>query len=239
MRCLSLLLAAATIAACGAARYATPGPAADLARLATPTVGAVLERAPASRLPAHVAIVRLQGPGYRSRTATGWGRGAFSIVTTPDVETEEDFARIARLPRVAGAIRLNRMLVPHSLETEEDLRLAAARLRADLVLAYTFATEFEVKRKLKPAAVLTLGLLPDRRATVRTVASAIILDTRTGFVYGAVESQASEERLANAWGSEGAVDSARRRAEREAFEKLLEHLEQSWPAMVVYSPARG
>src|SRR5215471_2925003 len=96
----------------GCVEYATPGRAADLravgvsqAMVAGGTESAIqqqLGKRPLAALPTGIAVVRIQGPSYRSATAQGWGSGRYSIVTTRDVEPETAAQRLAKLPMVRG-----------------------------------------------------------------------------------------------------------------------------------------
>jgi len=226
-----LVFALALLPACLAGRYLTPGKPADLSLFADPPVRALLDRKPVAPFPARLAVVRVQGPGYRSQTAHGWGRGGFTIVTTRDVEEDEQFDRIAALPQVAAVARMNKLLFPRHLGSEMELRKAAAAVQADVVLVYTFDTAFHVDRRLRPATFVSLGLFPNRKARVHATAAGLLVDTRTGFVFGTVEATANRSKLANAWSSRQAVDDSRRRAESEAFEGLVREVERAWPGI--------
>jgi hypothetical protein len=69
-------------------------------------------------------------------------------------------------------------------------------------------------------------------ARVVTTASAVLLDTRNGYVYGVAEATAREDKLANAWTSDDAIDSARRSAETAAFDKLVDDFARAWKQVV-------
>ncbi|MDB5326869.1 MAG: putative lipoprotein [Phycisphaerales bacterium] len=190
------------------------------------------EAKPLARFPATIAVARVQSGTYQSRTAQSYGEGAYRLITTRDVETDADFEKLGQLPGVAGVAPVNRMLVPEQLRTEDDLRLAAARVKADILLLYTFDTQFYVKDFAGPVSVVTLGLSPNRRAYVTTTASCILIDTRSGYVYGGAESTAKSDQIANGWTSDDAVDDTRRRTETESFGKLITALEKTWPGVV-------
>lgn len=53
---------------------------------------------------------------------------------------------------------------------------------------YTFDTAFRKDDISKPLRRISLGILSPERITVRVQATALLVDTRTGFVYGALES---------------------------------------------------
>ena len=226
----------------GCASYATPGRAADLrtfgvdpaARDALSDSSILLEtdKRPLAAFPTGIAVARVQAPGYRSHTAEGWGTGRYSIVTTRDIEKPEQVERLARLPLVTGIAPLNRLLLPPQLQTDLDLRQAAAALHADMLLVYTIDTTFRVEDKAAPLTVITLGLSPNQQARVVTTASAVLLDTHNGYVYGVAEATEQDTRLASAWTNRDAVDESRRRAETKAFDKLVGEIETMWGGVV-------
>ena len=226
----------------GCASYTTPGRAADLRtfgvepaardELSDPSVIRAIDKRPLAAFPTGIAVARVQAPGYRSHTTEGWGTGRYSIVTPRDIEKPEQVERLARLPLVSGIAPLNRLLLPPQLETDLELRQAAAALHADMLLVYTLDTTFVVEDKAAPLTVITLGLSPNQQARVVTTASAVLMDTRNGYVYGVAEASEKDNRLASGWTSGDAVDESRRRAETKASEKLIGELETMWGGVV-------
>src|SRR4051812_46847947 len=103
------------------ASYVTPGRAADMRMVGVtaemqkaqtdPGIRAAMQSKPLASLPAAIAVVRIQGPNYRSNTAEGWGSGKFTVVTTRDIEKDEDFARLEKLPMIKGLAPINRLLL--------------------------------------------------------------------------------------------------------------------------------
>jgi hypothetical protein len=223
----------ALLAVTGCARYVTPGGGAALPGLADADIQDRLERKPTASFPARLAMARVQAPGYRSLTNQGYGSGRYTLVTTRDVEREGDFERLGRLPMVAGVGPLNRLLLPSMLDSFKDLRLAAASLRADMLLIYTFDTSFHVGGSaVPPLSVMSLGILPMHEAVVTTTASAVVYDVQTAFIYGLAEATARESQMTSFWTSRTAVDDARLRTEAQAFEKLMAELEKTWIGIV-------
>lgn len=223
----SLVLIACCSSGCATA-YHTPGGRADLAIFVEQDIREVLERKPASPRPVHLAIARVQEPRYSSYTAQGQGNGRFSVVTNREAEQDADLERLGKLPDVAQVVPLNRLLLSDKLESDRELRLAAAALHADMVLIYTFDTHFFRGDVLRPLTVISFGLSPHKDVRVTTTASAILVDVRTGYVYGACEATARQTQLASAWTSSDAVDRSRRNTEREAFEHMLGEFEKVW-----------
>lgn len=237
------------IAAGGCSSYKVPGQAADFRamgitkervdELTDVGIAKRLERKPLAGFPTNIAVARVQGNGYRSQTAEGYGDGRYTIVTTRDVESEAAIKKLSSLPMVAGIASLNRLVVPKRIDTEEDLRNAAANVQADMLLIYTFDTTFETQDKIKPLGVITLGLFPDRVARVNSTASAALLDTRNGYIYGLAEGVGNKKNITNAWLTESTLDASRRDAEQQAFDQLVEHLATLWTDVAQrYGPER-
>jgi len=183
---------------------------------------------PAIQFPANLALVRIQESGYRSQSATGVGSGAYSVVTARDIETDKDIDTISKLHGVSGVVTLNRLLLPRDLSSDLDLREAAAKLQTDAVLVYTIATEFSDNEVIPPLTTLSLGLAPNKQYKINATASAILMDTKTGYIYGALEENEMRSGLTLAWGSSNAIDASRKKAERAAFDKLLASFEPFW-----------
>ena len=224
----------------GCASYATPGRAADmrmfgLSREEQSDAGVArsMEKRPLATLPTAIAVVRVQAPGYQSDTAQTWGSGAYTVVTTRDIENMDSLLeRLQKLPKVTALAPVNRMLLPQELHSDLELREAAGALHADMLLVYTLDTTFHVQDVAAPLSVVTLGLSPNEVAHAICTASAVILDTRNGYVYGVAEATEKQDQLASAWTSEAAVDATRKRVEAKAFQKLVGDLESTWRGVV-------
>jgi hypothetical protein len=243
----ALIVLAGSLGAC--ASYMTPGKPADFhalgitgeeaANVTENGIAKKLARRPAAGFPASIAAVRVQGPNYSSySTGEAYGSGNFTIVTNRDVETDEQFERLTKMPLVRGIAPMNRIVVPANVSTEKDLREAAANLQADMVLIYTFDTKFGSETVVPALGTITLGIFPAEQARVTSTASAALVDTRTGYIYGLVEGTAKTSQMANAWTSTEACDQARRRAEGEAFGKLVDNIDTMWRGVATaYGPA--
>lgn len=233
------ILLSLTLTGC-AASYAVPGPAAKLeafgagARVnATDSpIRDALAKKPLASFPTGIAVARVQGTPYCSNTVQTWGRGRYCVVTTRDIEKDEHVERLRKMQMVEGIAPMNRLLLPVDLNSDLELRQAAAHLHADMLLIYTIDTNFTVDDKAAPLTVISLGLSPNQIARVNCTASALLMDTRNGYIYGVAEASDRSSQLANAWTSEQAVDDARRRVESRAFEKLVAELEKTWSGVV-------
>lgn len=220
--------------ATGCIAYRTPGGGVRMELVAKGDIAARFNRKPAAHFPVHIAVARVQAPGYESATTAAiFGEGNFALVATRDVEKPADFERIAALPRVAAVAPISVLLLPRRLDSDEDLRLAAASLNADMLIIYTFSTQFVTNESvIAPLRVFYLGIFPDQSAKVITTASAAIFDVRTGFVYAAAEATAHENQLTTVWINAEVIDQARQRTERKAFEGLVDQIASGWPAIV-------
>lgn len=246
---IGLGLLGAVVMGGGCAEYATPGRAADLravgvtqAMVAGGTESGIeqqLNKKPLAALPTGLAVARLQAPGYRSRTAEGFGEGRYSVVTTRDVEPEAAVARLNKMPMVLGVAPISRLLLPANLQSDQELRHAAAQLHADMLLIYTLDTTFQKNDLAEPLTLITLGISPNQKATIVSTASAVLMDTRNGYIYGVSEATTRSSKLMGAWGSGDAIDEARRGTEAEAFGKLVGEVEKMWGGVVRQFPNPG
>lgn len=226
---LCVLLAACLLAGGCGNHYVTPAGGVPLAELADPDLAKLYEREPVSPFPANLAVLRVQDKGYATRTSDGYGHGRYSVVTTRDIETDEAFEKIAGLPLVTGVASVGRILLPPSANSLEDLRTPAARLRTDLLVVYTVDSTFLVDgRPLGPLSMVSLGMLPNKKAHVTSTVAGALIDVRTGFVYGTAEATAREEQRANMWTTDDAIDGARLRAEKQAFESFVDEFAKLW-----------
>ncbi len=227
MRRISVLFLTALL--CGCASYTTPGGPVAINDLSTPEINRLMAQEPAANFPASIAVVQIQAPGYRSMDTTGYGYGRYSVVLDRNEATEKALLQLSAMEGVAGIGPLNRLLLPTELDSIEALREAAARLRADMLLLYTFDTNFQVgDRRFRPLNTVALGFLNNKKITVTTTASAVIYDVRTEFIYGLAEATSADESAANVWSNARVVDELRVGTEREALIELADEIEKGW-----------
>lgn len=220
----------------GCSTYIPPSGRADLSAISSSTMQESFAAKPAAAFPANIAAVRVQAPRYRNyftdREGGVYGEGRYSVITVKEVEDQTDLERISKLPDVGGLVSISRLLLPQTLKSDRELREAAARLKADMLLLYTFDTSFHDNDQSVALNVITLGLSPTRRVFVHVAASALLIDTRTGFVYAALDSNEKRDVRTNAWESRETADRARRDAEQAAFKSLAGEFEKNWSRIV-------
>ncbi len=224
------------LSGCAASTYIPPGPKADLQIFAPPDIRAGFAVKPSNPFPASLAVVRVQAPDYSNydlrQHGGSYGSGRYSIVLTKEADEDSQLERLDKLPQCVGVVTLNRMLLPERLEGDREIREAASRLHADLVFLYTFDTSFFDKDVAKPLTVITLGLYKSRKISATTIASALLVDTRTGYIYAAYEVTERTQTLASLWDSASSADETRRSNEKVAFKKLVDEFVRSWPRLL-------
>lgn len=228
IRTLLIVAPLAVLGACSSS-YVTPAGPAPIGAMTAPSIAERYRLVPESPMPATLAFTRIQSDGYRSFSTTGANRGGISLVGPKDLEQDADAEAIRAWPSVRDVVRLTPIIVPNGPDPLLALREGAATLHADILLVYTIDTNFDVNQvAIGPLGVITLGMIPNRSAAVRSTASAALLDVRTGYCYGTAESTASDDQLANHWTTDQAVDDCRVRVEREALDGLLAETARVW-----------
>ena len=192
-----------------------------------------LELVPLARFPATIAIVRVQSAAPASRShGMSYGSGAYQVLLTPTVETEEHFRMIGRLDQVRGAVRLNRLVLGDHCRTNKDLRAGAARLHADLLLVYTINTEWTIDDDAEPIDAITFGFSKYKNIKVTSTATALLLGTHNGYVYATAEVARDKQYKDNAWRNDEQIEEAQETLEQEAFDGLVASFVRAWPGVI-------
>jgi len=233
MKAFNILAFGTLLMLAGCASYTTPGGSVQLSGLTNGDVNELMSKEPAATFPANISTARIQAPGYQSYKVSSFGTGRYSVVTTREVETEQDFEQLSKLPQVAGIAPLNRILLPTNLDSIKSLREASARLKTDILLIYTFDTSFHAgEQTFAPLNVISLGFLKNKEVTVTTTVSAALFDVRTEYLFGLAEATARESKDSSIWGTSDAVDDLRVTTEKAAFQKLLPAIEKTWTGIL-------
>lgn len=241
MKRLAIAIACLALLGACASYYTTPAGGVSIAAISEKDedIADAFTREPAMTFPARIAVARVATSGYSSMTNAGYGRGAYSVITTRDIEGEQALDRLMRMPEVAGVAAIARIIVPTTLTSTRDLRQSAAQLRADALLVYTLDTTFRTEStQIGPLQTIALGMFDTENAIVTSTCSFAIIDVRTGFVYGVGEASASEEKRSNMWGTSDAADKARMAAETRAFDQAMGEVGKLW-ATILQEHAAG
>jgi hypothetical protein len=222
------LLALFLLSLSGCATYQAPGTGVALNALAKSETGRA-DREPAAKLPATVALIRVETSGYGSSRNRCDGSGRYCVVTLHDVETPDDLQRLRQLPMVAGLVSPTPAQLPAQLDSIQDLQQTASGLGADILLLYSLDTRFSVDGKeVVPKSGIAPGFLPSRQSKITCTASAILVDVQSGFLYGDAQSTSWRDQDASAWASHAAIERARVDTEVSAFQSLLVEIGKLW-----------
>jgi len=158
---LFLVIVMAVVSSCG--RYVTPGGAVKISELADEDISKLLSNKPASEFPVSIAVARIQHPQYTNdtyqRNLYSEQQGNFSLILTRNAEEDEAFQKLSQLNGVKQASPFNRLLLPYSYKSIKDLRLAAAKMKAQMLLVYTFDTEFTIDTKNYGPQMLSVSVI--------------------------------------------------------------------------------
>lgn len=187
-------------------------------------------------------MVRLQAPDYTNyyvdQTGGKYGSGRFCIIMTRELGESEQYERMAKLPKVADVIGLNRILLPQHFDSLEQIRNAAAQLSAGVVFLYTVDTVFKDTNTSRTLTTISLGMSTSRKITALTTVSALLMDTKTGYIYSAYEATEKEDISSSSWNTRDNADKARQKTETRAFTKLIDDFVESWPRLIKRYPAK-
>lgn len=226
-----LLLFFASLVSCN--KYITPGGPVKISELADADVSKILSNKPASEFPVNIAVVRIQSPGYSNyryrRMYNPQPQDNFSMILTRDAGEEESFQQLAKMEGIKQMAPFNRLLLPYHYSSVKDLRLAAAKMKAQMLLVYTFDTQFVIDTKnYGPQNLLSLGYLKNKEVKVVTTASVALFDVQTEYLYGLAEATSQETKRANAYKKLDEVDNLRIETEKKAFGELVGEIEKMW-----------
>lgn len=226
-----LLFLIASLFSC--AKYVTPGGPVRISELADEDVSKILSNKPASEFPVNIAIARIQSSDYTNyryrRPYNPQPQDKFSMILTRDASEEDSFQELAKMEGIKQMAPFNRLLLPYNYSSIKDLRLAAAKMKAQMLLVYTFDTQFVIDTKnYGPQNVISLGYLKNKEVKVVTTASVALFDVQTEYLYGLAEATSQETKRANAWKKLDEVDNLRTETEKKAFQQLVGEIEKMW-----------
>ena len=172
---------------------------------------------PTVRFPARVAIARIE-PAYDS----------FRLVSGGGSENPEHAAKVTALPGVRGMVPLGRVALATRVNSYRELDREALKLGADLLAVYRIETERRSSDAFEPLSILSLGFAPTVSNQTTTVATLIVRDARTGYIYGVLEERAESKGVTMAMDISSAQRRAAKRTEKEAMDRLMERLPGFW-----------
>jgi hypothetical protein len=187
-----------------------------------------------AQFPTAVAVARIQAPNYRSDNRHELGTGAYSIVTTRDVEEPKEVERLAQMPGVLAIAPINRLLMNSpELHSDIELRQAAAKLHRRPAAHLHARYHVQRGRQGGPLERGDAGLVaePVGERHLHGVGGADG-HRATAMSTACPQQTARQGQLASAWTSGAAVDDARKRAETMAFKQLVGDVSGRGPACI-------
>lgn len=231
---LAFLLIVILVSSC-ATQYVTPGSDVKISTLADEDISKVLQNKPSAEFPVNIAVARIQAPNYTNYQYRNFTNSEpsvnrnYSMILTRDADEEKIFEDLSKLKDIIQISPFNRLLLPYDYKSIKDLRLAAAKMKAQMLLVYTFDSQFYIDTKnYGPQNVFALGYLKNKEVKVRTTCSAALFDVQTEYLYGLSEANAENSKKSNAWKKQDEVDNLRVETEKESFKRLGVELEKMW-----------
>ncbi len=172
---------------------------------------------PTVRFPARVAVARINPSG-----------GGFSLEDSTQGEKPEHAAKVAALPGISGVVALNRLALKSHVDSYRELDREALKLGADLLAVYRFDSSEDIQDAFVPLTVVTLGLAPNHTHKTTTVATLMVRDARTGYIYGVMEERADSGGLTAGMDVANAVQRDKRHSRDKAMDQLVEKLPAFW-----------
>lgn len=238
MQMRNLLFAVLVISAISCkTNYVTPGSPVKISELADADISKILSNKPASEFPVNIAIARIQSSDYTNfryqKRYTENAQDKFSMILTRDAEEDAAFEKLSKMEGVKQASPFNRLLLPYNYSSVKDLRLAAAKMKANMLMVYTFDTQFSIDTKnYGPQNLIALGYLKNKEVKVVTTASVALFDVQTEYLYGLGEATATQLKRANAYKKVDEVDNLRLETEKKAFNELIVEVEKMWKGVM-------
>lgn len=185
------------------------------------------------RFPAEIVVARVVPRSEHRGAYTCHASSHYCLVTSRDVESQEQYHQLMSLPGIAGMRMLTPLIVSERIMNMADLRGAAAELQADLLLVYTLDSQESTSvGRSWPLDVATLGLMRSKQNNLVVTASATLFDARTGYVFGTLEAATRADIRTSMWNG-GVVDASRiAELEREAFASLVERFGPLWESVL-------
>ena len=125
-------------------------------------------------------------------------------------------------------VPLGRVALTTRVNSYRELDREALKLGADLLAVYRIETERRSSDAFEPLSILSLGFAPTVSNQITTVATLVVRDARTGYIYGVLEERAESKGVTMAMDISSAQRRAAKRTEKEAMDRLMERLPGFW-----------
>ena len=234
---LSLLLAgcASTYVANPRPAAAIAGPGAGLSAGERDALTDVMVRRdsrakPLAGFPANLAVARVQSA--RTYHRSPYDRepalvDQLRVVNTRELE-EDLYEKVSKWPLITNVTRVSPLLLGTEMATQTDIRRVAGQLNSDILLLYTFNSHVKRNDWFAPLSIASLGTAPTIQVNVTSTVSAILVDSRTGYLYAMIEASGKSYHFAGGLNEDDAKKTATRRADRRALERMVKDFEGAW-----------
>jgi len=176
---------------------------------------------PTVRFPARVAVARIE------KHYSG-----FVLDSGGNSEDPAHAAKAAALPGVKALVPMNRVALTTSVNSYDQLDREALKLGADLLAVYRFETETSHNDALFPITIATLGIAPSVGYKTTSVATLIVRDARTGYIYGVMEERATSKGVSPGMMLDTTENDAKRTTRKKAMDQLMDRLPGFWNGVV-------
>lgn len=178
-----------------------------------------------------LAFARVQYPGVKVRSDDRYSAGVYDTTSTANLTlVADDLGAVVdlaeRMERSSGLqVRPVATGTAQRLAHTPDSIIAAAReMNADWLLVYTLDTELTDKTHGWGLSLLTLGLIPNRTASMRATAVASVMDLRTSQVLAEWMFNDDGWQPANGYTADDACEQVTKRTEGRLERTLAERV---------------
>ena len=121
---------------------------------------------------------------------------------------------------------------PPKIDFKKMLLEDAQQQSSDLLLIYTTGHNAKsLDLTLGIGQIFLLGFCPTVVFSAEASTTAILMDAKTGFIYAATEGQGDDAAIGIGWGQAGKKAKAATNAAEEAFDQVVDQLEEAWPVL--------
>ncbi|WP_200761260.1 hypothetical protein [Poriferisphaera corsica] len=156
-------------------------------------------------------------------------RYPYEIATPSMVLMDAIESQTEALPLTSNVGNLNSMLVKKHVKDIQEIREAAAKMNANILVLYTVQSRADERTyEIGPLNLIALGFLPNHHTKGQAIISMLMLDVDSGYVYGSAATTSTTKQLTNYWLISDALDSCAAEAELRAEEKMLAKFQELW-----------
>lgn len=177
---------------------------------------------PTVKFPTRLAVVKVKD---------GYG-GKLTVAPNQHVERPEYAQTISELEGLKGMVNLNNTTVGNGSVSYTSLRRSARNLGADMLGIYKFNTSTQDTEGPAVIQFASLGFAPVNSQKSVSAVSLILMDAKTGYVYGVLEESDKSSRLSSSWTTYNARSVNELKSKQKAMDKLMKKVPTFWNRIV-------